>query len=67
MANKDKSIDPVLLKSARKQFLAKGFVDASVQEIADYLRLGKQHEVSVMELGTNQKCRGDDRSAVYPL
>ena len=33
MANKDKSIDPVLLKSAREQFLAKSFADASVQEI----------------------------------
>ena len=33
MANKDKSIDPVLLKSAREQFLAKGFANASVQEI----------------------------------
>lgn len=33
MANKNKSIDPVLLKSAREQFLAKGFANASVQEI----------------------------------
>ena len=33
MALRDKNIDPVLLKSAREQFLEKGFAEASVQEI----------------------------------
>lgn len=33
MANRDHSIDPVLLKSAQEQFMQKGFSGASLQEI----------------------------------
>ena len=33
MALRDTSIDPVLLESARKQFMEKGFAKASVAEI----------------------------------
>ncbi len=58
MANKDKSIDPVLLKSAREHFLAKGFANASVQEIC------KNAGVTTGALYTRYKGKGELFEAV---